>query len=125
MLLAGWYSWRRNPAGRGYAGPTSVALDEMLPFMILHWLRLDALWAPAVDAFQIPERHHGLRVVTPRLIRRAHRHGIRVHVWTVDDPDDMRRLLDWGADGLVTNRPDVAVRVRAGWQKDAGGPGRA
>jgi glycerophosphoryl diester phosphodiesterase len=112
VLLASWYSWRRRPAIRGYAGPRSATLDQMLGFMILHWTRLDGLWGNWADALQIPERHWGLRVVTPRLVRRAHDLGIRVHIWTVDDEADMDRLLDWGVDGIVTKKPDMAVKAR-------------
>lgn len=66
-----------------------------------------------IDALQIPERRGRLRVLTPRLITAAHDHGVEVHVWTVNDPDEMRRLLDHGVDGLVTDRADVALTVAA------------
>ena len=59
------------------------------------------------DAFQVPERGRGIRLVTPRFIRRAHEAAKHVHVWTVNEADDMRRLLDLGVDGIVTDRPDV------------------
>jgi glycerophosphoryl diester phosphodiesterase len=62
--------------------------------------------------FQVPERSGWLRVVSPRFLRRAHGAGLAVEVWTVDDPGDMDRLLDWGADGLISNRPDLAVVAR-------------
>ena len=62
-----------------------------------------------VDALQVPERQRRLRIVTPRLIAAAHRHGVEVHVWTVNDPADMRRLVDLGVDGIVTDRADVAL----------------
>ena len=64
-----------------------------------------------VDALQVPERRGRVRIVTPRLIDAVHRAGAEVHVWTVNDPDDMRRLLDLGVDGLVTDRADVARDV--------------
>jgi glycerophosphoryl diester phosphodiesterase len=68
--------------------------------------------------YQVPERAGVIRVVSPRFLRHAHDAGLRVQVWTVDEEADMRRLLDWGIDGLISNRPDVAVRVRDGWEAD-------
>ena len=61
----------------------------------------------------MPERWCGLRVVTPRFISQAHRLNVAVHVWVVDDEGDMRRLLDWGVDGLQTDRLDILARVLA------------
>lgn len=65
-------------------------------------------------AVQVPERYGRLRVVTPRFIRVMHAVDVEVHVWTVNDPAEMRRLLDLGVDGLVTDRCDLAVAVIAG-----------
>jgi glycerophosphoryl diester phosphodiesterase len=48
------------------------------------------------------------------MIRAAHRRGLEVHVWTINDPDQMRRLWQMGVDGIVTDRTDLAVEVRAG-----------
>ena len=59
-----------------------------------------------IDALQVPERQGRLRIVTPRLIAAAHRHDVEVHVWTVNDPADMRRLVAMGVDGIVTDRAD-------------------
>lgn len=50
-------------------------------------------------------------VVTPRLIERAHRAGRKVHVWTIDEPTTMHRLIDWGVDGIVSDRPDLLKEV--------------
>ena len=66
-----------------------------------------------LDALQVPERHKGVRVVSRRLIDAVHRHGVEVHVWTINEPDDMSRLLDLGVDGLVTDRCDLALAVVA------------
>lgn len=67
---------------------------------------------PPYGGYQVPEKAGLIRVVSPRFIRHAHRAGTRVQVWTVDEEADMRRLLQWGVDGLISNRPDIAVRVR-------------
>jgi glycerophosphoryl diester phosphodiesterase len=53
------------------------------------------------------------KLATPSLIRQAHRQGREVYVWTVDDPQQMSRFLSYGADGLITNRPEIARRVLA------------
>lgn len=62
--------------------------------------------------YQVPERTGALRIASPRFIRYAHDAMLKVQVWTVDREPDMRRLLAWGADGLISNRPDLAVRAR-------------
>ena len=70
---------------------------------------------PVFDAFQVPEVFAGMRVVTPEFIARAHDAGVTVLVWTVNGEEDMRRLLDWGVDGLITDRPDLAVPIVREW----------
>jgi glycerophosphoryl diester phosphodiesterase len=59
------------------------------------------------DALQVPHRTRGVRIVTEAFVERAHGAGHPVHVWTVDDPDEMVLLLDMGVDGLMTDRTDV------------------
>lgn len=66
-----------------------------------------------VDVLQVPELHEDTPVVTPRSIELAHEAGVDVHVWTVNDRADMARLLDWGVDGIVSDRADVALQVAA------------
>jgi glycerophosphoryl diester phosphodiesterase len=59
-----------------------------------------------------------VRIVTSGFLRTAHRTGLEVHVWTIDDPDEMRRLLDLGVDGLMSDRPDLLRQVlteRGAW----------
>jgi len=69
-----------------------------------------------VDVFQVPVRYGRLPVVTAGFIRRAHRVGRQVHVWTINDPAEMERLLDLGVDGIVSDRLDLLkdVLVRRG-----------
>lgn len=71
------------------------------------------------NAAQVPVRQGRLTVVTEAFIKRAHALGIMVHVWTIDDPEEMHRLLDLGVDGLMTDRPTVLRDVfeeRGIWQ---------
>ena len=53
----------------------------------------------------------GRKVVTPRLMNAAHDRGVRVDVWTIDEPGEMHRLLDLGVDVIMTNRPEVLEGV--------------
>lgn len=62
-------------------------------------------------AAQVPVRFGRIPVVTPRFLDTAHRAGLEVHVWTVNEPREMVRLLDLGVDGLMTDRPDLLRRV--------------
>jgi glycerophosphoryl diester phosphodiesterase len=64
-----------------------------------------------ISAIQVPERAGPVTIVTPRIIRRMHDLGVEVHVWTVNDPLRMRRLLSDGIDGLVTDRCDLAANI--------------
>lgn len=85
------------------------------------WLlasRLGRSVAGNARALQVPRQTRGVRVVDARLVRVAHDSGLHVHVWTVNEPEEMRRLLDLGVDGLVTDRPDLlreVLRDRGEW----------
>lgn len=77
-------------------------------------LRAASLLGPATPAglgahgaVQVPRHHRGVRVLDERLVVAAHRAGLQVHVWTVDDPDGMEEVLDLGVDGVMTDRPEV------------------
>jgi glycerophosphoryl diester phosphodiesterase len=65
----------------------------------------------AYGGYQVPEIAGRTRVVSPRFVEHAHRAGLGVQVWTVDTEDDARRLLAWGVDALITDRPDRIVPV--------------
>ena len=94
---------------------TASSSPELISFWLLSLLRLSGLARPSYQAIQGPETYKGLlRIVTPELVRAAHERGLRVDVWTIDEEPAMRRLLGFGVDGIMTDRPDVLTRVLQG-----------
>ena len=100
--------FRRLTRGRVVtsASPGEVAAYRLLPSPVA---RLLTRRRPQV--LQVPHRAGRVTIVTPGLVRRAHRAGLHVHVWTIDDPDEMQALLDRGVDGLMTDRTDILRAV--------------
>ena len=90
---------------------TGASAREMVIFYYLSRLRLEGFLRPPYDALQVPVEYRGTPVVTPRFLKAAHGRGVRVDVWTIDDAGEMRRLLDLGADAIMTNQPEVLGAV--------------
>lgn len=85
--------------------PTAAAEAEVRRLVILSKLGLGRLYRGQAHMLQIPEFNGRLRLITPRFVRDAHRHHLAIHVWTVNEPEDMARLLALGVDGIVTDFP--------------------
>lgn len=103
-VCVGAFSDRRLARLRKRLGPslcTSAGPIELAA------LKLTGFTRQAVLAAQVPVRRSVLTVVNARFVARAHRRGLEVHVWTVDDATEMARLLDLGVDGIMTDRPAV------------------
>ncbi|MEQ9398339.1 MAG: glycerophosphodiester phosphodiesterase [Longimicrobiales bacterium] len=110
VLVAAEFEANRRDA-RGYGGPWGASRHQVFWFWLGHRLPGGGPYVPPVDILQVPETFRGLRIVSPDFVAAAHRRNLPVQVWTVDDPADMRRLLDWGVDGIQTDRPDLLARV--------------
>jgi glycerophosphoryl diester phosphodiesterase len=93
---------------------TGSSIREIITFDLLSRLGLSRLLKPRYQALQGLETYGVLHVVTPGFVREAHELGIRVDVWTTDREADMRRLLGYGVDGIMTDRPDVLARLLRG-----------
>jgi glycerophosphoryl diester phosphodiesterase len=90
---------------------TGASRWEIGIFYILSRLCLERLVRPAYEALQVPLLHRGILVVTPRFIRAAQARGVRVDVWTINQAEEMRRLLDLGVDVIMTDRPGTLAEV--------------
>jgi glycerophosphoryl diester phosphodiesterase len=110
VIAAGMFD-RDRTLFDSWDGALSGSLEELKPFWLRHRIGLGWIKGPPCDVVQVPETWNGRRLVTSRLARDLRRHGIPLHVWTVNDPADMHRLLDWGIEGLISDRPDLLGRV--------------
>jgi len=89
---------------------SSVVLKSYLLFLIGLSGRFRKTLA-GIDAFQIPTGFFGLNLASKSFIAALHRAGVEVHFWTINSTDEMRQLVDRGADGVVTDRADLAIRL--------------
>jgi len=89
----------------------SPETKSVIKYYALQLTGLSFFYRDQVHVLQLPTGQYGLSLSTKRLIRNAHRHNIAVHYWTIDNPDEMRRLIENGADGIMTNRPSVLKEV--------------
>ncbi len=117
-VLVGSFSRRRITRFRALTDgrvPTAAHPWQIVAFRLSPSARIARrLAGDAFAAFQVPHRRGRLTVVTPGFVRRAHAAGHQVHVWTIDDRDEMIELLDRGVDGLFTDRTDVLKDVLQG-----------
>jgi glycerophosphoryl diester phosphodiesterase len=104
--------WRALAGERVAQGATKGNMYEFVAFYLPY---LDWLYQPRVDAFQLPTHQNvgplTIRFDTKRMVDTAHRLGMRIHYWTINDEETMRHLVEIGADGLITDYPDRAVKV--------------
>ena len=91
--------------------PTHLGMTEALTFYGLHLVGLHRWYRAAGEALLVPPSFRGLPVATPLFIRAAGHLGLEVHMWTINDPDEMAALLERGVDGVLTDYPDRAAEV--------------
>ncbi|HPC97076.1 MAG TPA: glycerophosphodiester phosphodiesterase [Sedimentisphaerales bacterium] len=85
---------------------TAAAENEIRMFYGLNWAHLGRFYRPPAEALQIPEYHGDRHVLTQSFVRAAHGRNMDVHVWVVNDINDMQRMEDLGIDGIITDYPD-------------------
>ncbi|WP_245736632.1 glycerophosphodiester phosphodiesterase [Micromonospora pattaloongensis] len=123
VLLAS-FSDRRLHRLRSLAGPsvaTSLGMRGVARLRIASVTGRRLRLPPSVVAAQVPVWYGRLRVVDRRFVEYAHRLGLHVHVWTIDEPAEMHELLDLGVDGIMTDHVDVlrdAYASRGLWPAD-------
>lgn len=99
---------------------TSATFTEVLDFLARYKLGVDSSYSPSMRFLQIPVGLRFLTVLDRGFAAAAKSKGLGIHVWTINDEDEMRRLIRLGVDGIVTDKPDLLVRVIA--EEDATRP---
>ena len=90
---------------------TSAAQTEASWFILFSKVGLGFLISPNYQSLQVPQESQGINVMTAQFVRASHRRNIRVEPWTIDDPELMKTYIDWGVDGIITDRPDLMLQV--------------
>ncbi|MBY0496728.1 MAG: glycerophosphodiester phosphodiesterase [Cyanobacteria bacterium] len=94
---------------------TSASTSEARWTLHRSWVRWPWVSKQPYFAFQVPEFAGRMRVVSPAFVRQVHKQGQVMQVWVVNERDDIRRLLEWGVDGIISDRPDIAIATRDEW----------
>ncbi|MDX2762972.1 glycerophosphodiester phosphodiesterase [Streptomyces europaeiscabiei] len=112
-VCVGSFSESRVARAQRLAGPrlaTSYGASGVLGLRLRSWGVPASVRRSAVAA-QVPQAQSGVPVVDHRFVRAAHARGLHVHVWTVNEPQSMHRLLDLGVDGIMTDHIDTLRKV--------------
>ena len=90
---------------------TSPGRDEIRTFYGFSYVYLDKFYSPKSDIYQLPEFFRTTHVLTERFVNAAKQKNIPIFVWTVNDPDEMRRFIEMGLNGIITDYPDRLSKV--------------
>lgn len=90
---------------------TSSAKNETTVFVLLTKPFLGGFYSPKFFSLQVPEESGGITVMTPAFVKAAHERNIAVEPWTINDQDTMKKLITWGVDGIITDRPDLMLEI--------------
>jgi glycerophosphoryl diester phosphodiesterase len=93
---------------------TSASRTEVRNFVLLGKAFLSGFIAPEYQSIQPPydpKESMNIPIMTERFVQEAHAKNIRVEPWTVDDPKRMKQYIEWGVDGIITDRPDLMIQV--------------
>jgi len=83
----------------------SPATDSTTAFFILHLINFDIFYGDRIAVFQVPMEQIGFTLATKKFVDTAHKHNIAVHYWTINEVEDMKHLIEIGADGIMTDYP--------------------
>ncbi|MFS0862539.1 glycerophosphodiester phosphodiesterase [Fredinandcohnia sp. 179-A 10B2 NHS] len=91
--------------------PVAAGRQEVTKFVVFHKFFLRNLYQPQVDFLHIPTSDSGFDLADQTVLKGAHRRGVDIHYWTINDKETMQQLIESGADGIMTDRPDLMIEV--------------
>ena len=95
----------------------SPSYDATTAFVVMQILKVDLFFSDGLCVFQIPMEEKGVNLATKSFVRAANRHNMAVHYWTINDPEEMKTLIEIGADGIMTDYPHRLKEVYSGYGK--------
>lgn len=90
---------------------TSSAKNETTVFVLLSKVFLTGFYSPQFYSLQVPEESSGITVMTESFIHAAHERNLAVEPWTINDKETMQKFIEWGVDGIMTDRPDIMLEI--------------
>ncbi|HNN14168.1 MAG TPA: glycerophosphodiester phosphodiesterase [Anaerolineales bacterium] len=90
---------------------TSSAKNETTLYVLLTKVFLGSFYSPKFYSLQVPEESGGITVMTESFVQAAHASNLAVEPWTINDEETMRKFIEWGVDGIITDRPDILLDV--------------
>ena len=90
---------------------TSATEDEVRAFFVLNTLGLADVLTPNYNSLQVPETSGNLQILTPSFVAAAHRRGLRIQPWTINEAEDLQRILALGVDGINTDNRDRMLSI--------------
>jgi glycerophosphoryl diester phosphodiesterase len=91
---------------------TSGSFSEVSKFLFYQKTGLGESYSPAMNAIQTPAKIRNFDFVTTDYIEKAHKLNLQIHVWTINDPNEMKRLIDLGIDGIMTDYPERLIGLK-------------
>ena len=96
----------------------SPSLTSAITFFVMQLLGVDFLFNDRISALQLPTEEYGIKVATKTFVERAQARNISVQFWTVNDPDEMRELIEMGVDGIMTDYPHLLAEILAEYEAE-------
>lgn len=100
-LYREWQKEGKTPEGFMY----SPGIGGVIKFFALYITGLDIFFFDGMCVFQLPTEEYGINLADESLVNTAHRHNLAVHYWTINDREEMKKLIEIGADGIMTDYP--------------------